>query len=95
MGDFCDHRIFLGDPNRCERTTQVLSATAQTSVTNKKRSIFGAITLHEENNELSKLVFLDTTGIRNIPPPLYSKLPSAMSARYRQVWDIYDPAQRK
>ena len=20
MGDFCDHRIFLGDPNPCEQT---------------------------------------------------------------------------
>ena len=43
------------------------------TVTNKKRSIFGAIGLHEEKNELSKSIFLDTTGIRNIPPPLHSK----------------------
>ena len=51
MGDFCDHRIVLGDPNPCERTTQILSATAQTSITNKKRSIFGTIALYEGRKE--------------------------------------------
>ena len=51
MGDFCDHRIVLGDPNPCERNTQILSATAQTFITNKKRSIFGTIALYEEGRK--------------------------------------------
>ena len=34
----------------------------------------------EEKNELSKLIFLDTTGIRNSPSQLNSKLPSTMPA---------------
>ena len=51
MGDFCGHLIFLGDPNPFERTTQILSATAQTSITNKKRSIFGTIALYEGRKE--------------------------------------------
>ena len=41
----------LGDPNPCERTIQVVSATAQTSITDKKRSIFGTIALYEGRKE--------------------------------------------
>ena len=51
MGDFCDHRIYLGDLNPCERTTQILSATVQTSITNKKCSTFGTIALYEGRKE--------------------------------------------
>ena len=40
--------------------------------------------MKEEKNELSKLIFLDTTGIRNSPSQLHSKLPSTMPAmKYR------------
>ena len=40
--------------------------------------------MKEEKNELSKPIFLDTTGIRNSPSQLYSKLPSTMPAmKYR------------
>ena len=51
MGDFCDHTIFLEDTDPCERNAQILSATAQTSITNKKRSIFGTIALYEGRKE--------------------------------------------
>ena len=52
MGDFGENwYFFLGDPNPCERNTQILSATAQTSITNKKRSIFGTIALHKEGRK--------------------------------------------